>query len=352
MIKEITTLSAWSDFKDSWDKHLQECASATPYQSFAYYWHSWKNMDIEGCLNIILIYRQVDRKLLAICPCYIDKKGTLRMINDIHTDFCSFLVRTEVEKDYHFYSEFADYIKKNSRIKGFMFDNLDERNSLSSILLYFFPGALVRLSNKYSYTIVPAMKECDKTLIDSLPHLSTKDRSNLKKIQKGFSELKYAVLNISNTKFEATGVKEIVEYMSKSGLRTDAYFSESFISFIRELYNDGLISVALTSKCAEPVAANICINRGHDFFNWLAVYKDGKMTTTNLLQTIQFIYENGGGILNFARGIYEYKVRNFRPEIYNLYRIEYSKKKLGQICNLLSVYKYYAKCVLRPLIRK
>ena len=138
----------------------------------------------------------------------------------------------------------------------------------------------------------------------------------------------------------------------QSGIRSANYFSDSFKQFINQCYKQGILSVAVTTVDNDAVAAHFYFVKNLCTIAWIILYKEGKYLTCNTLQTISLIGQEGGGTFNFARGLYGYKVEKFRPIMHNLYRISYSKSKLGQFVNWLECCKYYLKTILKPIIRR
>lgn len=350
MIKIIQSTQEWNDFRPQWEE-LYKSSSATPFQSFAFQYSSWNNMVNDGTLHIIVIIRDKDKSNIAIFPTYIDRCGILRFINGRHIDFCSALVSPEFERDYHLYEELADYIKCNCQIKGFELDNLKENNYLSSVLCYLFKGSLVTITNHWSYfNIVHSSKE--DYFLDCMPHLNKKDKYKVKKMTTKLADLSYHKFLISECPYPNDIVEEIIDHMIQNGVRTETYFSEAFKKVVTDIYNAGLLTLGISFRGEQASSCNMCLKRGDEYINWLAIYKDGCENTLNLIQMMQDICSSGGGIFNFARGIYEYKIRNFKPEIHNLYKISYRKSNCGKIGLWMNVCIYYLKQVVKSIIRK
>lgn len=350
MIEIINNEIEMKQAEEVWEKLRFQSPSSTPFQSYAYIESAWHNMVANGTLHIIKVIRHKDKLLQAIFPCYIDNRGYLRFINDIHTDFCSPIVLPEFEYDYHFYLEVSDYIKETPEIKGFMFDDLMEDCHLIAIMEYFFKGSIVRMTNKWSAMKIDA-SSADNYLA-AIPYMSAKDRSKMKKMDKDASKTNFTFQGISDAPYPKAVIKCIIDYMIANGERTEAYFSDKFLSVIEYCYNAGVLKVATTYVDDEPVSANIYMMNGNEYIDWLAISREGKYNSINLLQMLEYIYNHGGGSLNFARGQYDYKIRNFKPVLHCLYRITYTKSKFGQFKNWLDATKYYLKTVVKPYVRK
>lgn len=350
MIKIIQSTQEWNDFRPQWEE-LYKSSSATPFQSFAFQYSSWNNMVNDGTLHIIVIIRDKDKSNIAIFPTYIDRCGILRFINGRHIDFCSALVSPEFERDYHLYEELADYIKCNCQIKGFELDNLKENNYLSSVLCYLFKGSLVSITNHWSFCRLHPV-EPSHSVIDAFNNLNKKEKYRLKNILTKSQTLSFNLYSVDDQPYPTDIVRRLVDNMIESGIRTEAYFSAEFLKVIEDAYNDSIISLGVTLQDDEPLSCNLYLCRENEYVNWIAIYKNGKENTINLLKMGEYIGENGGGVLNFARGLYQYKVHNFRPEIHNLYKISYRKSNCGKIGLWMNVCIYYLKQVVKSIIRK
>lgn len=350
MIKVINTVEGLEKLEEQWNSLYENISYKTPFQTFSFNYNSWSLLESSVPLHILCFYKQ--KLLQAIFPCVLTPRGRLQFINGIHSDFCGALILDEYRKDFFLYKELVDYIRDTEEIKSFMFDNLKEDNYLAPVLQYFFKGMQTRLSNKWSFFEIMGKKEKDESFIHGMPHISAKDRANMKRYVRQTTDMSLKFYKKENDQYPVEIVDGIVEDMLSTGIRVEAYFSKTFKELIHRLYDDNVLSVAVSSNDNEPLSANLYLIHGNEYIDWLAIYKSAHYNSMNIVQGIDYIYQNGGGIMNFARGIYDYKVSNFRPEIHNLYRIQYSKSFVGQCIDLLSVYKYYLKVMLKPIIRR
>ena len=352
MLKIINSQPDFEAFRETWDNFYTQCPEATPFQSFAYNFASWKNLREKGDrLHIICIYRQKDKQLLALFPTYLDKKGCLRFINGRDTDFSGALFYKGFANDYHLLEEFTDYVKNTKEISALCFDNLKADNPLTSIFSYLLRGTQIKATNAWSILPIPGKNEEDKTFIDCLSNLNSKDKYRLKNIVKKMKDLEFKLFHVSSEPYPTAIVEQIVNDMFAAKIRVEAYFSTEFLNLIKACYDAGELTLAVTYQDEKAVCINFYYQNQQEFIDWLAIYTDKNMNLCNIIQMMQHIYENGGGQLNFARGLYPYKVHNFRPTLHNLYSVHYSKTKWGQFKNWLSVCKYYLKVVVKPYVR-
>lgn len=349
MIQVIDSIIELKKIEKEWKSLCSISNAYTPFQAYEYIKSAWVNLSHSGNLHVIKVIRQKDGLLQMILPTFLDGHGRLRFVNDIHTDFCTPIVHPDFEYDYHMYSEIATYIRESNIIKGFTFDNLQENCYLLSIMEYFFKGSIIRISNKWSAMTI---EKRGSSFIDGLMYINAKDRYKLKKMSKDSSKTTMKMYHKDTDSYPKGIINELINDMITKHIRSEAYFHETFLKIFEECYNEKLLSIGITYEENSPISANLYFINGHEFIDWIAMYKDRRYNTWNLLQVIDFIYNAGGGVLNFARGQYDYKIRNFKPVIHSLYRISYNKSLFGQLLNWLEANKYYLKTIVKPYIKR
>lgn len=65
------------------------------------------------------------------------------------------------------------------------------------------------------------------------------------------------------------------------------------------------------------------------------------------LMIADYLYNNGGATINFARGIYDYKMVNFHPDVKPLFCLKVSKTKWGHLKNIINTAFHYFKPVIK-----
>lgn len=355
MISITNTIEGFEHLHKNWEDLYHDSHNPTPFQRFSYNFSAWQFIqenDHFSTLHIVCVYRQKDKLLQAIFPCFVDIAGTLRFINDRHTDFCSGIIRSGFEHDYHLFDEFASHIETEASIKGFCFDNLKADNYLFSIFEYLFKGSQIRMSNKWSHFHIPSSEIGSRTYVDALSQLNSKEKYRLKNIAKKMELLNFRFFVKSESPYPELQIESLAKTMIAAGIRTDSYFDNSFLNIFKKCYDAGVLAVAITYNENTPIAINLYLVNDKEYIDWIALYKESHYNMWNLLQMVEYIYENKGGVLNFARGQYQYKIHNFRPIIDTLFCITYSKGKFKQFLNWIDVSKFYLKRVVKPYIRK
>ena len=352
MIQIIESTQEWSDFRTEWDV-LYELSSTTPFQSFAFLFSSWGMLSHDNILYIIVIKREQNKELQAIFPTYLDKKGILRFINDKYSDFCSALFANK-EDNYNTFKEFSDYILSDNKIKGVFFNNLVHNNRLLSSLRPFFKLVQVVDCNYYS-TIDIYKEETDKDSFDSIRNINA---SRKKKLRKAIEPLSNASLKImtknNNDLFPEEEIECLVDCMVSKGIRSKSYFSSEMIAFWRKLYDRDVLTVGCYYESGLIHSINFMFYKKseNEYIKWIMLYRDNSDNMKLNLMLIDNIYRNEGGRINFARGIYDYKMKNFHPDVYPLFSVYVSKSKMRYLVNTFIINIKYLKQVVKSIIRK
>ena len=252
-------------------------------------------------------------------PLFINSKGTLKFIYDIHTDFLS---EVGNQFDFNDFKKIAQEIEKNKKIKRYDLDNLISESKLLHFFKHFFnKGCSVYCYNNHSFLISNENQGL-------LKHLSSSGRSELKRIYKRNSQFGFKIF--TNTEiFPRKDIEQLRLRMIENGSRSIDFLDKNILDLIEYLFQKG--EVELFSKIREDEFVSISIvlkNTSGKQMVWLDLYDD--IQSINLSSYIEYIYnldENGLKYFNFGRGSYDYKAKNFQPNCENLYNIRYSKSK-------------------------
>ena len=305
-----------------------------------------------GKLHVIVLIRQKDQIVQAIFPCYIDKRKCLRFINDRHSDFCSAIVRDEFIDDYHLYAEFYKYYQTNKAIKKIQLLNIDENNPLFANLAYFLKGGINRVVSMYSDFHVSQSGDYQVSFVNGMSRLNTKDKYRLKNVLNKTAMMSLKVYESRTELFPESIVSGLTQQMIYAGIRKTYYFNMHMMTLFKCLYDAGLLIVFATYENERPIAANLFLKNKDEYIDWIALYSEKSNNLNNLLQVVEYISNTGGGIMNLARGTYEYKMHNFRPALHFLFGLFHSKNLLGKIFDLWAADGYYLRQIAKSYLRK
>ena len=190
-------------------------------------------------------------------------------------------------------------------------------------------------------------------------------------------------LALSASPWPSELIGTLTRSMIEAGIRKPGYFSPCFLDFLKAVYDAGLMVIAATWRGDTPLACNLLLRteapaiipfaqplapggaqplasafspdgahpiapafspdgahpispafspdgaqRGEhlgELIDWIAMYDDPVSNGWNLLQCIRWMSSQGGGALNFARGVYMYKMHNYRPALHDLDRLRWSR---------------------------
>ena len=306
MIKVITTIEGFKNLESDWTVLYEKSMSKTPFQSFSYNYWAWTEFhDEEGCLYLLVSRSNVTKCINGIFPCFIDKKHTLRFINDKHTDFCSAIIDNE-DFGHSSYEELSGHLQTDTNIRIIHFANLEYDNQLKSSFKPFFKNLYVFENNAYSkLSIVPHDK--DKDFVDCLQGLNAKGRWKIRKELSSQDQLRFELVSVSSGKgFPQDVIDELRSIMICKGERTSEYFSERMLSFWRSMYQDGLLVVALLYKENSIYSAYLMFFDifKNEYIEWIVLYREKKYNLVASIKLIEYLYNEGGAYLNCARALY------------------------------------------------
>ena len=138
--------------------------------------------------------------------------------------------------------------------------------------------------------------------------------------------------------------------MISIGKRTSEYLSDSFYNYFRQLYENGQLVVALLRDNDELCACNFFLVDRHanEFVSWVVLYKMNHHNTALMLFSLDYMYKHDFYNLNFARGVYAYKLQNFHPEIHVLQRLTiYRSKREAYIDEVRTYWQKLKRLIIR-----
>lgn len=351
MIRIIDKIDILQEIKIDWDRLLSISSDSTPFQSHEFITSSWNVMNSKECSLYVMMYTcDRDKELQAIFPFYIDRKGILRFINDRHSDFCDAIILNSVRQDYHLWEEVTTCILSRSDVKKICLRNIRSGSVVGPYFRYFFQTSSEYAENAYSTLIVNPCTSGEH-FSSNLQFLTGREKQKLRQISKKITNLTFKVFDVSTD--EAKDVlNSLVKEMSESGTRRNSYINQ-LMPIVLDLLAHELASIFVTYCDGNAVALKVFLHekKSKEYISWLMFYVDKKYNQYNIIQSIEYI-ANSGGIYNFARGVYGYKMEKFRPQIHNLYTLRWSRSLIGQIGDLFAMNLYHIKQIVKKIIRK
>lgn len=356
MLKIIQTLDELDNFKPAWDALYEADDLATPFQHFEYIRLSLESgTGTSGKPYIIAVKDDASNTWTSVFPFLLDKNGILRFINDTHSDFCSPVIHPAF-RHFNLFKEFSEHIFRENGIKGLCLKNLQDSSPLLSVLKPHFRYLVCQDFNYYS-TIPIIAKDSDKDEIDAFRYVLAKQRSNLRKTKKrSRTDCSFGILSAKEGHpYPAEEIRSVANRMVDEGKRAREYFSNSFMAFWEKLYEKGLLSVAVLKRGDEVLSCNFMYPdaKHKEYIKWLMLYTENQWNMViNILIAEEIYHSDEVDTINFARGIYDYKLTNFHPDVKALFCLRIAKTRRGHIRNILATAVHYAKPVVKSFLRR
>lgn len=271
-------------------------------------------------------------------PLIIDKKGTLRFVNDKSTDVYERVGYGFNSVDF---KRLTIKIRSDIRIKRVEFKSMSKSEDFIGHMRYFFgSGSMVS-----SETGLTFLKRVDNQFIG---HLNSKRRSELRRILNSYQNMQVELISYPSA-FPQRELEALAHTMVTERRRSRNFLSHNELEYVRQLYIQGKAELIIRNDVNSVEAINILLkyNDSHVMF-WIDLYKNKK--NINLANYIEFIvnYSHSYNRINFGRGIYNYKMKNFEPYTQNLMTLRYSKNPL----EIWFYTKYMIREILKQLMRR
>lgn len=350
MIKLIKDLESLSNFKEEWTALYQVVDSVTPFQKLEYITASFKNITLNSDkLNIVCIKDDPTNKWIGIFPLILNQYGILEYINARHTDFCVPLIHPDY-CHYSIFKEFSEYIYSDTTIRGINWINIPSQSSILSALKPHLKYLIVHDFNYYSSIPIFSLKS-DKDYIDSFRFIQAKQRRNLRKIVSKIGEnCEFGVFSKNKgDDYPVSCVNQLVDRMIADGIRAREYFSPKMLNFWKCLYENNILTMAIIKENGEPRSCNFMFydEKHNEYIKWIMLYTENSWNMKINLLIAKYIYDKGDGTINFARGIYDYKLVNFHPDVKPLFRVMIAKTKWGHFKNIVATAFHYSKPIIK-----
>lgn len=337
--------------KENWCQLLLLHPTMSVFQSFEYNFIAWQNLLSSDRRNSLYVYTIIDNvKNIAefIIPLYIDFKGTLRFINDTHSDFCD-AISNDID-NFDYYRRLSADIMVDKDVKRLSLINVDPTSPLLSYCRYFFKlSAIV-----YANTAHPFLKiDMSQVGVPSLlKHLNSSQKSELKRIMKMNNSLSFEWRTKDVSAFPEKDVVGLRDLMIERKSRVKGFLPDEMIHMIEVLFDNGLVDMAMLVNPNSIVEAiSLIVKNSGDarYMIWIDLYSDKKnVNLANYLHAMDSLAKKGSFQLSLGRGTYPYKMRNFYPAIQNLYAFDFVKNPFFQIKLYYPLFKQFVKSVVRP----
>lgn len=283
------------------------------FQSFSFNYYSWLHILSNNKSNFLSIVLIIDNGLLvAILPFYISR-GVVRFICDVHADFCDILLKPGYSIEFN---RVVRSLKMKNLIKSFRLINLREDSCLQIAMedyKYFFSDSIT----SYSYI---------KLLRGEFPNntnMLSKQRYNINKIIQRDIGKHYLLSKENLDDFPYKDIIYLRNVMIKLGHRKRYFLDNKWILFLQDMYVAGLLQISLIKNNNKAHAISFIMRCNNTRMFWIDLFSN--IPRVNIYNYIKFItsvsIDYDKTEMHFGRGLYGYKMRNFKPIVKDLTEI-------------------------------
>jgi hypothetical protein len=313
--KIITDVRDFEILENEWNL-IFDRNNFSVFQSFIFNYYSWKEILIQSSLNSLFIIKIIQNNItIGFFPLYNDKTNTLRFINDVHSDFCDIILDKEIDLN-----NLLQFIFKDCEQKKIQLINLKENSILTQFSV-----------NNYQYNLISYVSakytdfEVNKGLFpDNCAKLLCKERGEIRRIVKKNLNCKHYVLSKSHSSFPIDEILKLRQKMINNGSRSNKFLPIVMLKLIEKLYNYHYIEISCV-KDSEVRAILFVMKNKNDSLFWIDLYDNIGYTSTlnNYISYIAVKSLENKICINLGRGAYKWKIAKFRPNIYELYTVNY-----------------------------
>ena len=309
--KLILNIVDFKDIEDDWQALYDKDKENTVFQSFEFNYFSWIYDLLNGANTLAIVIAYDHDKIKAIFPFYIDKRCRLRFINDLHADFCDAVSIVDVN-----FNEVIKVLRSNFKIYYFQLVNLKKESSL------FDYSTINRCSviSDVDYSVLNLNKG---VFPDNYSDYKSKQKTEFRRILNINKDKDYKIINYRNTIFPKSQIENLREKMILLGIRDKYFLSTSQLLLIEELYLSGKVVLSIVSERGIINAISFLVNSQSEYLVWIDMYDDSKMINLcNYILAISSLSSEESVKINFGRGSYNYKIKNFLPvekKLYSMY---------------------------------
>ncbi len=338
--KVITDIREFKLLEPEWnllfDRHIYSV-----FQSFVFNYYSWKEILTHSSSNSLFIIKIIQNNIsVGFLPLYNDKTNTLRFINDVHSDFCDIILDKEIDLN-----NLLQFILNDCNQKKLQLINLKENSILTQFNNY---------RNQYNFSFSVSEKysdlEVDKGIFPgNCNKLLSKQKTEIRRIKKKNPNYKHEVLSVIYCTFPTNEILILKEKMIKNSSRNNSFLPLSQLNLIKKLYDNQYIEISLIKDNDVKAISFIMKNKNESMF-WIDLYDDVQMVNLyNYISYISLKSVDNKVSINFGRGMYNYKISNFAPDIRELYALHIFSSKSLKISYII---KSYVLGLIRFLYRK
>lgn len=350
MVTVIETTEGFEGLKAEWER-IEQNPRVRIFQTYAWCRAAWDICLSQDTSNRlwILKWEQEEKKDLVIFPFYIDGRGCLRFIMDIHSDICDVVCEINGKNRYWVYRDVVSAITDNRFIKSVLFQKMENGSEALGYFSVMLSGCVVSRDNAFCW--LNAGKS--ESFVLTQDQFKQKDRKRLKSMMKKSSSFDFNIMSKTNgDTFPKEDVVRLREFMV-GRTRKDTYFlTDEMIDFIQHIYVENMCEIAVLRQMNSVEALSFRLLKDKHINFWIVLYKDPHLTSELSLRYMCEKTKIASYVYDFGVGVYSYKLGTYRPSVDVTFSLRYAKSLWRQIWLLKDANIRLLKDVLKPRFKK
>lgn len=313
-IEIVDSIEGFRGLKSEWDFLYDKDKKYSVFQSFDYNYFSWIYEFQESNSKLSIVRVELNSRICSIFPFYMDERKRIRFINDIHSDFCDCISTKTLD---------FKLIEDVLRVK-FMFHHIQLINLKKESKILSFQNISSKSKNStYSFLIL------EKGIFpENFKSYKSKQKTEFRRIIKKNKDNKHLIINADSAEFPFKEIQLLRNEMISLGLRKKSFLSDTQIDLLKQLFDKKHVVLSLVRDNTKFKAVSFIVTRFNKHLFWIDMYDESKMI--NLFNYINLMSKKSfknSIIINFGRGLYNYKISNFLPEKRDLFSISIFSSK-------------------------
>ena len=298
----ISNLVEFKDIENDWKNLYEKIEKNSVFQSFEFNYFSWIYDLVKAKNTLAIIVAYDSGNIKAIFPFYIDKRRKLRFINDLHADFCDAISIVDIN-----FNEVIEFLKSRFKIVYFQLVNLKKEGNL-------FDYSVTNRCSVISDVDYSVMNLDKGVFPNNYLDYKSKQKTEFRRILKINIAKDHEIIDFTKFAFPRDKIVSLRERMILLGSRDKSFLPNSQLLLIEKLYLNGKVVLSIISENGVINAISFIINSPIEYLIWIDMYDDSKMINLcNYILAISSLSSEESVKINFGRGSYNYKIKNFLP---------------------------------------
>ena len=326
MIKVFDTFA--DEVVSAW-RRLEDFSDVSVFQSLVWCQSAWETLLAPTGKNrlYLMLWTGAGNESPVVMPTFLDRGGTLRFINDSNSDHGDAIYEHGVNRHYAF-KEIVEAIKADCGISSVCLQKFQRESEALGYLGVFLGDSLIYRDHAYSCLDIPHAQD----LASGQKHLCHDDRNRIASCQRKVASIPVAICSArAGLPFPEAQLVALRDAMMKNGWRRAEFLDANMMRFMRSIYERGICDVISMGDGDVPIAMAVRLRQRGKVHCWLMLYQNPKWNTYLNVRYFGHLAQEGDFMVDLGVGIYEYKMKPFRPKLECTFSLRWGRGLFAQI---------------------